>query len=274
MKYKLISINTVISKVVRDLGLGTDEIPWQDFIEWTAEGLNHIGAHSQYESKIIPIPIANYVGELPCDFYMLSNINHYRPTTEIYNAKTQEEIQAVIDNMFEIRHNIPLYYWPALSANFMLMDKINYNRPERFTEQPNTEKGNRNSFTIHNGRITVGFQCGFVEIQYLSLPVDCDGYPLVPDSVDFFDALFWKIVYQLSIRGYTFPNTQLNDVQFTRSMWLRYCGQARADSNMMDPIEQETFKNNFLKLIPNFYPERTEGRGIYDVQRLNLNGKG
>jgi len=276
MIYKLTSINTVISKIVRDLGLGTEEIPWQDFIEWAAEGLNHIGSFAQYETKQLPIVITNNKGALPCDFYKLVSVNNHRPICEPLSIKTKEEIQSFLDNLFETRHNIPLHYWPQLTMGTLELSKINYNsyNYNNITEQPivtNSDSSNR--FSINNNGITVGFDCGYLQLTYLAFPTDCDGYPLVPDDVVFFDALFWKIVYQLSIRGYLFTNPQLNDIGFTRSMWTRYCGQARAESNMPDSLQMEQWKNNFLKLVPNYYPERNNYNDIYNNQTLGLNGR-
>lgn len=275
MIYKLTSINTVISKIVRDLGLGTEEIPWQDFIEWSAEGLNHIGSFAQYEAKTIPIAIINHKGVLPCDFYKIIGVTKSKCFNEPLSIKTREEINFFLDNLFEIRHNIPLWYWPQLTAGTLELSKINENSYQgRITEQPIvTHHDQSNRVSINSNGITAGFKCGFLQLEYLAFPVDCDGFPLVPDDVVFFDALFWKVVYQLSIRGYLFTNPQLNDIGFTRSMWTRYCGQARADSNMPDPLQAEQWKNNFLKLLPNFYPERSNYNAIYNNQKLGLDGR-
>ena len=275
MIYKLTSIKTVIAKIVRDLGLGTEEIPWQDFIEWSAEGLSHIGSFAQYEAKCLPIPIVNHKGVLPCDFYKIIDVTNYKPVTGPVSIKTQEEINTFLDNLFQIRHNIPLIYWNNLTTGTLALAKVNNNEYDaRITEQPIVGPGDQsNRFSINNNAITVGFKCGFIQLQYLSFPIDCDGFPLVPDDVTFFDALFWKIVYQLSIRGYLFTNPQLNDIGFTRSMWSRYCGQARAESNMLDPIQAEQWKNNFIKLVPNYYPEFNNYNDIYNPQILNIGGR-
>ncbi len=272
MIYKLTSINTVIAKIVRDLGLGTEEIPWQDFIEWMSEGLAHIGAFSQFEKKCVPIPIVNYHGVLPCDFYKLASVSSQRQIHAPLCLETQAEIEKYLHNLFQIRHDIPLYYWPQLTIGTSALAKVTgekyYNR-----ESEQSTIVTSSGFHINNNIINVGFECGFISIEYLAFPLDCDGYPLVPDDVSFFDALFWKVVYHLSIRGYLFKNTQLNDIQFTRSMWVRYCGQARADANMPDPIQAEQWKNNFLKLVPNYYPENNNYKSIYNQQRLNLDGR-
>lgn len=69
MPRPLISSKTVITKVVRDLNLGATEIPWQDLLEWIAEGLQHIGATGQYLEKEVDLTVSGYRAKLPEDFY-------------------------------------------------------------------------------------------------------------------------------------------------------------------------------------------------------------
>jgi len=74
MIYRLVSVKEVIAKVVRDLGMNNEEIPYQDFIEWIAEALKHIGAFPQFISKEVNLPVENYRATLPCDFHKLTRI--------------------------------------------------------------------------------------------------------------------------------------------------------------------------------------------------------
>lgn len=69
MQRPLVSSKTVILKIVRDLGLGSTEIPWQDLVEWIGEGLQHIGAFAQFEERSADLEVDGYRAKLPCDFY-------------------------------------------------------------------------------------------------------------------------------------------------------------------------------------------------------------
>lgn len=128
-------------------------------------------------------------------------------------------------------------------------------------------------YNINHNVITTAFETGNITIQYLALPVDNSGLPLVPDDPSFMDALFWRVVYQLSIRGFEFKATQLRDVNFTLSMWNRYCKQARAASNMPDLDMLERLKNNYLRLKvdKNQYSKYFATNG--NPEGLSLNGK-
>lgn len=76
MQRPLISIRTVIAKVVRDLNLGGTEIPWQDMVEWMGEALQHIGAIGQLEPREVDLDVDGYRAKLPCDFYSAPVNNH------------------------------------------------------------------------------------------------------------------------------------------------------------------------------------------------------
>jgi hypothetical protein len=71
MQYKLTTVHQVISKIIRDLGLGDKEINWQDMIEWIADAMQHIGAYNQYEEKRETLELDNGRTKLPCDFYKI-----------------------------------------------------------------------------------------------------------------------------------------------------------------------------------------------------------
>lgn len=77
MELRNISIKSIIQEAVRDLGVGDREIPFLDYIEWVAWGLQQIGAYSQYKEVYNhEIEIEDYQGKLPMDFYkVLSNPN-------------------------------------------------------------------------------------------------------------------------------------------------------------------------------------------------------
>lgn len=76
MQRPLVSSKTVILKIVRDLGLGNAEIPWQDILEWVGEGLQHIGSYGQFEERVADLEVDGYRAKLPCDFYAARTNNH------------------------------------------------------------------------------------------------------------------------------------------------------------------------------------------------------
>jgi hypothetical protein len=198
MIVKFVSINQVISKVVRDLGL-TDQIPYQDFIEWIGEALQFIGGYEQYSVKCCEIEICDHTGNLPCDFY--------KPT-------------------------------------------YNQNNPAG-----GTCSGERIEYRIENGRIISNIRDGKLRLDYLAIPTDCDGYPVVPDDESYKTACFWYVAKMLALRGQLpgglqLGTKQLSNFAYCHQRWDRYCGQARAQANMLGIDGMQRSANEQHKLIP------------------------
>lgn len=205
MNHKLVSISTIISKCVRDLGLGSDEISHQDFIEWIAEGLAFIGEYAQFEPKTADIVIEDYKGELPCDHYQtlrILNGIYYDNQNESLLGDTEDEI---------LFHKFTTY-----------------------------------DFRVSFNQITTSYRNGKIKIDYLAIPTDDCGLPMIPDNPSYSTALFWKVAMHLSILGKV-KNKDLNWM-ICEQRWLKYCGQARASSAMPDLDTMERLKNIWLSL--------------------------
>lgn len=149
-------------------------------------------------------------------------------------------------------------YKGELPCDFYKMQRIFFN--ERYLYNNSSLLGdkrtdiqdNANSLkdiNITNNVITTSFEKGTIKIQYLAIPVDEFGLPLVPDDVSFQDALFWRCAYQLSLRGFEFRNPQLKDIEYTKKKWNIYCGQARANANMPDLDMLQRITYNYRRLI-------------------------
>lgn len=284
---KLTSVNVIISKVVRDLGLGDSEVPWQDMVEWLAEGLEHIGSYYQMEEKEAIIVIDNHKGLLPCDFYKsirfmqgcgLNGLQNSGPLWEqVGNAldscslrKTTPDCSPIIDALTFQKLQLMQYrkitnynsFYSGLQHSQSLMGKgITY-----------TPSGS-SDYSVNFDTVTASFRFGFIQLRYLAIPVDENGYPLVPDDVSFRDALMWKCAYQLSLRGYQFKNPQLNDPEYCKFYWNQYCVQARANANAPDPDTMERLAIIFNTLAPNYHQYQSDFVNLGKPNDLFLNGR-
>lgn len=210
----LISINVVIQEIVRDLGLGNSNIPFSDIKEWIIEGLKHIGVKAQFREEIRDISIENYTGKLPCETYKVSELI----------------------NMGCYKYN------PNLT-----IDDDDKDREKTINELSITSS----DYNIQFQEITTSFKTGSMRFKLLLLPLDKNGYLLIPDSVSYKDALMWKIAYHCSIRGHKFPQPAMNDMRYNKSMWNFYCKQARGVARQPDRIMMELLKNQFTTFIIN-----------------------
>jgi hypothetical protein len=101
-------------------------------------------------------------------------------------------------------------------------------------------------------------------LSYLAFKLDDNGFPLIPDHVSYFDALFWKVACFLAMRE-ELPNKQLS-YDYCRQKWNFYCRQARAKLGELNEQEKALFARSFLSLQPNIglYP------GFKDVSNNHI----
>ena len=91
-------------------------------------------------------------------------------------------------------------------------------------------------YYVEGGYFKFSFEVGTVRIIYDGIDVDCDGFPTIPDSVEFFTALSWFIVYHLLLQGNTFPNISID---IADREWNKYKRRARNIATMPSPVEYE-----------------------------------
>jgi len=273
MIQKLEKLDRVIDKIVRDLGL--TDVPFADFIEWFADALLHIGAYPQFEEKTGTIRIENYEGILPDDLYKLITLNDSTEVKEgsggFYGGTF---IKALEENCISLDELSPYerykYLIPGMSK---IENNLNYSQlTNQLSHSMDLSPAGR-EYRINHNKITTGFEYGFIEIEYLAFPTDERGWPLVPDDVSFRDALFWKAAYHISMRNpKSLANPRMQDMEYCRQMWNKYCTQARASANRPDLAQMERIKNNWLRLHNNRNEDITKYNSLGRAQNINLHG--
>lgn len=211
MLTKKVSLKTVIAKVYRDLG-DNREIDFDTCVEWIGDALLYIGVFKQFDQKIIKIDITNGRGTLPCDFYKLIYVTY---------------------------NNIPMS-WSTNS-----MDKAYFCEDCRIP-QCCTEY----NFYINNNFIFTSFTSGEVCLEYLAIPTDEEGYPLVPDEINFLDACKMYVIKMLDWQDWRrgiIPDKIKDDSEIR---WNEKVQAARGAGNMPNPHELENLKNVWQRLIP------------------------
>lgn len=251
-------IDRTIDKIIRDLGIGQDEIPYEDFIEWIADGLTHIGAYYQLQQKECSVVIDNYEGLMPCDLHKVIRMK------DACSIAEPSGIGFYGGSLVEALNNAGVDYEALPYDQRLKIQTYGLQRPNLNSIQPSNLQHNGNligsisnnkftdkDFNVNFNKITTSFQYGIIKLQYLAVPVDERGWPLVPDNAMYRDALFWKVAYHLSMRNpKCMPNPRMQDMEYCKDKWNFYCIGARAAANSPDLAMTERFSNNWLRLIP------------------------
>lgn len=217
---RYVSIKTIMNRLL--INPMMEGIQESDIVMYIADALKLIGAPMSYDDKTEFITITEYRGELPCD---LLYIQQSRRVTE--NGTSFQPMRYNSDTFSTAYHEIG-------SADL---------RHANGTHD--------NSYTLNNGMIYASFPEGTMQMSYKALPVDEDGFPLIPDNVKFIKAVeeyvkcqWYRIQWELG----KIPDKVFQKVE-QESAW--YIGAANTGAQLMTIDQAETFRAAFSRLLLN-----------------------
>lgn len=222
MLINYISIKQTIGRFLKDFGL-EDTAYMEDIPEWTEDAIHIMGVPNYYVYKYALIKIENYKGVLPCDidnFHSAWVANKYTTTDNANNLR----------RLF-IR-DVPLL------GNLVK------------TPEAATGYGSLNGRHLHTS-----FENGYVYLIYKGIPLDCDGYPLVPNDAKVKEALQYYYIYRMSLSGFKHPVIDFNSAF---QLWERKYPGAANSVNWMDLQDLEEFTELWTNVLlgdlhANFY---------------------
>lgn len=235
---KTTSIKTIVAKVYRDLDL-REEDNFINFLEWSAEALEKIGAFTQLESKREKLKIENYRAELPDDLVYLTLVtfNNY-PILPTENAIDPIKIDTAKSS------TRPYAFYQKKIENAVFVNDSGF-------EGNNTRaKFDNVTYKISNGCIKTAVENGYLQVVYEAMPIDYNGYPLIPDYVEFKEAIYWYINMKYTYSQWRRGEVRDGVYQDTEKNWHWYCQQAANKAMIPDLGKLENIKRSYLSLRP------------------------
>lgn len=139
------------------------------------------------------------------------------------------------------------------NAKKTLIDLL-HNGDERLPKvHPNTTSTDQSrdlQYTVKPGWINTNVREGYLKLAYTAIPRDKEGYPLVPDNASVSEAIYWyatmKLLYPLYVKGKIAQQVYFD----ARTSWNYYCNQAYGNMLMPNSDGIESFKNAWLRIMP------------------------
>ena len=247
MIYKTVSSKAVVAKVFRDLKPTSDA--WVvDAVEWIGEGLEFIGYFSGLEKKAMELTIKDHRALLPCELVDIIQVE-YNGSHLVYGTDTTG-----YDLPNAKRTTNPQPYTPSEVTTSAVFQTVANEHPTGNDTYKQLKTINASSYgggdyyVINPDYIQTSFEKGTIKVHYTAYPICDDGYPKVPDNIYYKQALEWYIIRQMIMGGYTHPfiNWQFADVQ-----WKKYCVSAQNDAAYPSIDKFESFKNMWVRMVPN-----------------------
>lgn len=286
MVYRLVGVDNVIAKVLADNDIQEGVNPVSDYITYAGEALEKIGAFPQFINKVtgkdgVPIlELSNYQCRLPYDFHQLiqaaygkSASGPFYPmrkatgsmewavemnkTTANLNTVADSALVTVAMTLYDISYEEAL---AKINNDTSVREQLEYllkNKTVSAVNQASSALQLDYTYVINNSYIKTNQQDGYIMLSYQAVPVDINGYPMIPDMPSFFEAIYWYITMKLMYPKWAAG--QVRDAVYydAKRSWNFYRKQAYAEALMPDRDELETIKNTWVRLVPNINEHST-----------------
>lgn len=207
---KYISIKVILDNIL-DHPLLKD-VSLERAINHTINFIRIVGCPRMYTEKTEVIPIENYRGLLPCD----------------------------LDEVIQVR----------MKSGDGISHRVFRHTTDSFHMSEDKEMSEELTYKIQGGVIFTSLKDGSIEIAYRAIPIDSEGYPLIPDNSSFTRALELYIKKQcftvLFDLGKITPTVYNNVLQ--EYAWA--VGQAQSDLVRPTIDQMQSITNMWNRLLP------------------------
>ena len=274
MIYKYTKCEPVIAKIIADSDMSEKNMRITDIREWIFEDVEKIGAPMQYiDNETQPLEIHDNQIPIPDDLNSLTAVaysnNQNGPwipvRTETSTFKEPKKQQFV--------HHEPQqpmrYKLPTTQAQFYGNNLTKYAADKLQNDEDIT-------FFIKPGWIVVNRPKGYIKLSYKAIATDERGYPLIPDTAAYQEAVYWYVMWKLSFGKYLRGDlggsvrNSANVYFYLQQQWNFYRNQAYAEAMMPTESDMITIKNEWNKLIPEWDNDDTFFKNI-GKRQLNYN---
>ena len=211
------SIKVIFDKIMRHPLL--QDLSIETIVDYSIDFMRIVGVPSMFEEKVEKAEVINYRASLPCDYYQ----------------------------MIQIR---------ALDPNYNILGAFRYSSDSFHMSNTKPEYADY-SYKVQGNIIYLSVPNGLIEIAYQAIPIDSDGYPLIPDNSSFTRALeayikkqHFTILFDLGKIG----NGPLAQIQQDYA-WA--VGDCQSEFNRLTIDKAESFYNSWRTLIIRSSEHRT-----------------
>ena len=197
------------------------DISFETVVDYAVDFIRIVGTPPSFIEKTALVRIDGYRGELPCDFYEMIQVRTAAPKGE---------------------HGHALRY-----------------TTDSFHLSPHHHKHPDYTYKLQGNCIFTSLEKGMVELAYRAMPVDDEGYPLIPDNSSFSRAL--ELYIKLQWFTIQFDQGKISDkvLANTQQQYSFAVGQAQTDLIRPSIDQMEAISNMWNKMLPDTTKDHTHG---------------
>ncbi len=263
MIYKYTKCESVIAKIMADSDMSEKNIRITDIREWIFEAVEKIGAPVQYvqrESGQDGVPVFEIHDRqipIPDDLESLQSVAYSSNGSNWMQARKDESSFKVPTNITHRQHYIPKQP-PVQPAIVHRSQLLGINGSTALLDAIQNRNVMEPTYWIKPGWIVLNKEKGFVKLSYKAIATDERGYPLIPDTTSYQEAIYWYVMLKLNfpkfLKGQLGGRLKFNMATYSyiQRQWNYYRDKAYAEAMMPNEGEMLSIKNEWTKLIPDW----------------------
>lgn len=267
---KYISVRRILENVYRNFGL-QEEVNFYDALEWIGSVISIIGSPARLEKYIRVIQIEGGKGKLPCDLHTIIQCGkRVQSLSPLGNVPRQFFVEnSVVDEGEEYLPDLSdVYIETAKKFSNYALEPMLYSMDNMFLRYHcadidfNVNPSCGNTYQVNKNYIYTNFEEGLVEMAYMRIPLDDEGYPLIPDNESWIKACEFEIAYRVFYRDFIagrLPQAVFMTIERDRD-W--YVAQAGNTDKIPTQDEAHAWLNNALNPLRSPNPFKTFFRHV------------
>lgn len=206
---KYISVKRVLENVHRNFNLG-EEINFYDALEWIGALLSLANSPFTLDKHIKVINIEDGRGKLPCDLHSIIQCGRRRSMSTSLGSAPRTffmENSVVEENEEYLPDTSDIYIETSVSDSTYYLEPMYYSADSHLLRyhlldiDHNVDPACGNTYQVNKNHIFTNFENGLVEMAYLRIPLDDEGFPLIPDDETWIKACEYEIAYRILFRN-------------------------------------------------------------------------
>ena len=250
MANSYISIKTIADKLLRHPMMAG--ISFEAIIDYTVDFMRIIQCYNFFEEKCKTLTVENYRCQLPEDFYEVNQIRLINFSTKIpkyeKGYRKDENGDYILDENGEKIFN-------------GFYEQVGYEDTEVYTNKPfrystdsfHMSEDHKTSidltYKIQGDIIYTSVKDCEIELSYRAIPMDTNGYPVIPDNSKFTRALEAYIKKQWFTILFDMGKLQGAILQNAQQEYAWAVGACESDSHNFTMDKAESFFNSWRSLI-------------------------
>lgn len=252
MIYRTTSVKQVIAKVMADNNIQEESHRIADMLSWCGEAIEQIGYFINLNTVVtgkdeVPLlQVSNYQAALP---------------TGLHNIIQVAYATSVSGPFYPMRYGTGSFdSRKGTTTSTVVNNETVYSTKEE-TGNNQTDLSTDFTYVITPGYIKLNKPTGYLMLAYTSIPIDTEGYPLIPDNISFITALYWYVTMKLMYPEWR--EGRIRDAVYydARRSWNFYCKQAYGEALMPNADMMESIKNTWNRVVV----EMGDNNGFYST---------